>query len=185
MAPKARKQAHTGAAPRRNRETEEKRAHEKELTRFRYKLSQSKRTVKREYNKLTQLQKKERRSKSAKTNNFDCGETFKSHGKSKEEVQTLKGRWLSADGIYQEEGWTEQNKDTPTGQRATTRATAVIDSCKEAGKKFVKQDAQHSGEMYRRLLEMDEDTLYPQRRSRPRCGRRPRLRMRQPRLRVL
>eukprot|EP00969_Alexandrium_andersonii_P242435 10707598-Alexandrium_andersonii.AAC.1 len=61
-----------------------------------------------------------------KDKNFDFVIARKTESRSQRGENQNQKLWLTADGVYENEGWAEENKHTPTGERAALRAEAVL-----------------------------------------------------------
>jgi len=99
--------------------------HENAMQRMRYHLTKSKKDIKKEFKKCTSKQKREWAEKFDRTGNVDFVVTRKTKSSAKFEESGDEGEYLTSDEIYAAMGWTEANKNTPTGQRAAARAEGI------------------------------------------------------------
>ena len=93
-----------------------------------------------------------------KCKDFDTIYTRKTESRSQRKDKTKSGMWLTADGVYKEEGWTEDNQNTPTGQRAAARAEAVLAACRALGKRWMRTDPQTGERLFNRVKYSDVET---------------------------
>ena len=136
--------------------TEEQRNHDNLMARYRYALERSKRAVRKQHAKATAAERKMWAKKFAATGSFDFVEVLKREDKARVENRRKRGRWMTEDAIYAEEGYTEANKNTPFGIRAAARAKATVDYCKKMGKKYCRRHEQHGDKIFRKLDDTDD-----------------------------
>ena len=113
--------------------------HEKEMARFRYQLGRSKKSVRKAHKKAKGPEKKRWLAMWQKTSNFDFVEAEKLESKGISNRKRRKSLWLTKDKIYDNEGWTLTNSETPQGQRAAMRAENIVSFCDKMGKKYKKR----------------------------------------------
>ena len=73
----------------------------------------------------------------------------KAESKGKEKRKREQDNFQKRDKILEEDGWTEANRDTPTGQRALARCDCIVSWCKKM--KQTKVHPQHGDMLYNRI----------------------------------
>ena len=139
------------AKPKSDATRKERSQHENLLQKVRYHVSRSKKEIRKAYSKASRAEKQKWASTFEKTGNFDFVVTRKTKYKGQKESEGVDFEWLTADGVYTAEGWSEAIKGTPSGQRAAARAEAILATCRKLKNHTMESD-QHGEMLYKRSL---------------------------------
>ena len=130
--------------------------HAAAMKRLRTAVRGSKEDIRKQYNKISKLQKQEWAKQYDETKNFDWVITKKSEARKNMKKLLENAEWMTSDGLLLAEGWSESNQHSEFGQRAAARALAIETHCKKLGKKFVKKHRQHGEYIYPRLTNLSQ-----------------------------